>query len=158
MKKYGTLFILALVVWACKNTNTPDQTVIKFLNSMYTMDFEMAKSLSTKNTWNIINGLDGKTKHITEEQKAAMMGKLKVTITSVVPETDSTSLVYYSTEPPFQIFPVIRVLSQEDQDGRMRYKIDVSSLDSLSGGDDLILTEETKPFEEDSVMTVETPE
>lgn len=156
MRKYLVLLAcLLLVATACKNSNSPDQTAIKFLNSMYTMDFEMAKSLSTRNTWNFINIIEHKTKGITDEEKAKLSGKLSVTVTSVIPETDSTVLVYYSTEPTFQIFTALRVLKQEDQDGRIKYKIDNSSLDSLSGADELLLTEETLPFQEDSLIITE---
>lgn len=146
------VLVSSTVLVACKNTNSPDQTATKFLSSMYSMDFELARSLSTKNTWNIIKILEHKTKDVTEEEKSALIGKLKVTITEIIPETDSTELVYFTTEPDFQIFPALRILSQTDADGRVRYKVDNSSLDSLSGGDALIVTENMKPFEEDTVI------
>lgn len=151
MKKLGIILVLLVIISSCKNTNTPDHTVVKFLSSMYGMDYEMAKSLSTRNTVNIINIIEHKTKHVTEEEKAELIGKLRVSIDSTITETDSTYLVYYKTEPNFQIFPVIRVLAQTDQDGRVRFKIDNSSLDSITGGDELIITETVQPFEEDTV-------
>src|SRR5690606_2352492 len=126
--------------------NTPDQVAIKFLNAMYTYDFDMAKDMSTKNTWPIINGLKKSTSHITEEEKMAIVGKLKIEIIEVKPETDSTELVYYKTEPDIQICKAIKILKQIDEEGKTKYKIDNSSTDSLSGADDLQLNETIMPF------------
>ncbi len=152
MKKIIILCIgcISWVFAGCKNSNTPDQTAIKFLNCMYTYDFEGAKNLSTSNTWPIINGIKKATAEVSEEEKLAMVGKLKVEILNVKQETDSTELVYYNTQPDFQIFKAIKILKQVDEDGKIRYKVDNASTDSLSGGDDLQLDEVIHPFEDET--------
>jgi hypothetical protein len=144
--------ICTSILWiACKNPNTPENTAIKFLNSLYNYDFEMAKSMSTRNTWGMLNIMNAKTKDVSDEKKQENIGKLRVTITDTQKETDSTVIVYFSTEPSFQIFKGIRIL-EEEEDGRPRYKVDMSSLDSLSGFDDIIIEEETLPIKEDTVI------
>ncbi len=156
MRSAGQWILLLLcMLTACKNPNTPEQTAAKFLNSLYNYDFEMAKSLSTRNTWSILNIMDARTKDIPDEVKQENVGKLKINITRTVQETDSTYIVYYTTEPDFQIFPALRILKLEDEDGKPRYRIDISSLDSLSGGNDAFIEEEILPIRDDDSVAAE---
>lgn len=142
---------LLLLLTACKNPNTPEQTAIKFLNSMYTYDFEGAKNISTKSTWNMLNILEAKTQDISDEVKSANIGKLKVKILDSRKESDSTFIIFYSAEPDFQPFPALRVQKFVDEYEKVTYKVDVSSLDSLSGIDDAVIEEEIMPIQEDTV-------
>jgi len=158
MKKYLLLlFALMVIAISCKNSNTAEQTAIKFLISMRQMDFEMAKSLSTKNTWYMINIMEGSTKHLSEEEREKLSEeKLTIDITETKPETDSTVLVYYTTEPDFNIFPALRLLKQEDQDGRIKWKVDISSLDSISGGEEMYIEETMRSSLDDGESTSDT--
>lgn len=158
MKKYLLLlFALMVIAISCKNSNTAEQTAIKFLISMRQMDFEMAKSLSTKNTWYMINIMEGSTKHLSEQEREKLSEeKLTIDITETKPETDSTVLVYYTTEPDFNIFPALRLLKQEDQDGRIKWKVDISSLDSISGGEEMYIEETMRSSLDDGESTSDT--
>lgn len=149
------ILLLLCMLTACKNPNTPEQTAMKFLNSLYNYDFEMAKSISTRSTWSILNIMDARTKDIPDEVKQEQVGKLKINITRTVPETDSTYIIYYTTDPDFQIFPALRILKLTDEDGKPRYRVDISSLDSLSGSSDAFIEEEILPIQDDdSLATV----
>jgi hypothetical protein len=148
--------LFATILSSCKNTNTPDQFAIKFLNAMYICDFDLAKDLSTKNTWPIINGLKKNTSHLSEDDKMELVGKLKVEILDVKAETDSTDLIYFKTTPDFQIFKAIKILKQTDEEGNIKFKVDNSSTDSLSGADDFQLNEVILPFQEEVTTNTDT--
>lgn len=151
------LLICTAVAISCKNANTAEQTAIKFITSMRQMDFEMAKSLSTKNTWYMINIMEAATKHIPEDEREKLSEqKLHIEVTDTKPETDSTVLVYYKTDPDFNIFPALRLLKQEDQDGRVKWKVDISSLDSISGGEEMYIEETMRSADEDELILADT--
>src|SRR5690606_33539246 len=118
--------------------------------------FDLAKDLSTKNTWPIINGLKKNTSHLSEEDKMELVGKLKVEILDVKAETDSTDLIYFITTPDFQIFKAIKILKQTDEEGNIKFKVNNSSTDSLSGADDFQLNEVILPFQEEVTTNTDT--
>lgn len=139
---------------SCKNTNSPEITAAKFITSVRQLDYETAKSLSTKSTWTLLNIMEANTKHITDEQKEAFGKDFKVKITERVDENDSTVLLTYVSTPEFIIVPKLRLRSEEDQDGRVRWKVDISSLDDIDQTDDVI-EERMAPIMDDTLITVE---
>lgn len=152
-----TLLILvslfSLFLYSCKSSNTPEAAASKFILSMRTLDFETAKEMSTKATWNLINIIDAHTKAVTDEQKQALGENFKISITNVEPESDSTVLISYSTDPAFVIVPKIRMIREFDIDGRTRWKADISSIDSMLMGEEDYIEETMVPVLEESDST-----
>ncbi len=142
-----TLLLLAATLYSsCKNTNSPQAVTEKFLNSFVKMDYESAKSLSTKNTWELLDIWASFAKDIPEEVKKEKAENFKVKITGNKRESDSTVIVSYTTEPKVLPFDKLRLLRQTDIEGRERWKVDISTLD-LIGGEELYIEEEQKAVE-----------
>lgn len=147
-----SILFLALFLLSCKDTGSPQAVAEKFLFSLRTMDFETAKSLSTKNTWGLLDIMVIFTDSIPEDQKEAYGKNLKLKITDIKKESDSTVIVTYTSEPKFLPFNKIRMLKTVDLNGRDRWKVDISTLD-LVEGEDLYIEEENKPvFEEEPAL------
>jgi hypothetical protein len=146
-----TCIILLCILAGCKNTNSPEITAAKFITSVRQMDYETAKSLSTKSTWTLLQIMEANTKHLTEEEKEAFVKDFKVKILQREDENDSTVVLTYVTNPEFVIVPKLRLRSEEDQDGRIRWKVDISSLDDLGIGDDEIEERVSPIMEDDSI-------
>lgn len=147
--KYCTglwIALLAILFYSCKNTNSPQAVTEKFLNSFVKMDYETAKSLSTKNTWGLLDIWASFSKDIPEEIKKDKAAGFKVKITESRKESDSTVIITYTTEPKVLPFNKLRLLKQTDQEGRERWKVDISTLD-LVGGEELNIEEEHKAVE-----------
>ncbi len=144
-KLFHIIFLSLLVVafYSCKKTNSPQAVTEKFLNSFVRMDYESAKSLSTQNTWELLDIWASFAKEIPDEVKKKKAENFKVTITDTKRESDSTYVVTYTTEPKILPFNKIRLLRQADQEGRERWKVDISTLDLL-GGEELYIEEENK--------------
>lgn len=140
------ILMLSLVFYSCKNTNSPQAVTEKFLNSFVKMDYETAKSLSTKNTWEFLDIWVSYAKDIPEDIRKAKAEHFKVKITDAKKETDSTMVVTYTSEPKVLPFNKLRLLQQKDAEGRVRWKVDISTLD-LIGGDELYIEEEHKAVE-----------
>jgi|SRR5690606_13910218 len=140
------LSLCMLLAYSCKNTNSPQSVTEKFLTSFSRLDFETAKSLSTKNTWEMLDIMAAFAKEVPEEHKEKISAQLKIRITDTQKESDSTVVVSYTTTPKFLPFNKLRLLKQKDIDGRERWKVDFSSLDVI-GGDDLYLEEEQQPLD-----------
>jgi len=151
MKRSGYCSIVALALIlccvSCKNTNSPQAVTEKFLNSFVKMDYETAKSLSTRNTWGLLDIWISFSKDIPEAVKKEKAENFKVKITDQKKETDSTVIVSYVTEPKVLPFNKLRLLRQLDPEGRERWKVDISTLD-LIGGEELYIEEEQKPVQE----------
>lgn len=131
------LFLLTVIVfYSCKNTNSPQAVTEKFLNSFVQMDYETAKSLSTRNTWELLDIWASFAKDIPEEVKKEKAEAFKVKINDSRRESDSTVIVSYTTEPKVLPFDKLRLLRQTDLEGRERWKVDISTLD-LIGGEEL---------------------
>lgn len=143
----AALLLFTIAMSSCKNTNSPQAVTEKFLNSFVKMDYETAKSLSTKNTWGLLDIWISFSKDIPEEVKKEKTENFKVKVTDVKKETDSTMIVSYVTEPKVLPFNKLRLLRQTDQEGRERWKVDISTLD-LVGGDELYIEEEHKAVQE----------
>jgi len=139
------LLLLTAIYSSCKNTNSPQAVTDKFLNSFVKMDYETAKSLSTKNTWELLDIWVSFAKDIPEEVKKAKAENFKVKITGSKRESDSTVIVSYTTEPKVLPFDKLRLRLQPDAEGRERWKVDISTVD-LIGGEEL-LYEEHKAIE-----------
>ncbi len=136
------LALFCVFFWVgCKNTNSPQSVTEKFLSSFSRMDFETAKTLSTKNTWDMLEIMSAFAKEVPDEHKEKISEQLKIRITGTQKETDSTVIVSYTTDPKFLPFNKLRLLKQKDADGRERWKVDFSSLDII-GGDELFIEEE----------------
>ncbi|WP_118974647.1 DUF4878 domain-containing protein [Taibaiella koreensis] len=152
MKKYTSLLLLlvATLIWSCKNTNSPQAVTEKFLNSFVQMDYETAKSLSTKNTWELLDIWASFAKDIPESVKKQKAESFKVKITDNKRESDSTVIITYTTEPKILPFNKLRLLRQTDIEGRERWKVDISTLD-LIGGEELYIEEEQKAIEVERV-------
>lgn len=138
--------LVITLIYSCKNTNSPQAVTEKFLNSFVKMDYETAKSLSTKNTWGMLDIWASFSKDIPEAIKKEKAANFKVRITESKKESDSTMIITYITEPKILPFNKLRLLKQTDQEGRERWKVDISTLD-LIGGDELYIEEEKKAVE-----------
>ena len=138
------LLLMATVYYSCKNTNSPQAVTEKFLNSFVKMDYETAKSLSTRNTWELLDIWASFAKDIPEQIKNEKAANFKVKITGNKRESDSTVIISYTTEPKVLPFDKLRLLRQTDAEGRERWKVDISTLD-LIGGEELY--EEQKAVE-----------
>lgn len=148
MKKQSRFLILMLLLpatlfYSCKNTNSPQAVTEKFLNSFVKMDYETARSLSTKNTWELLDIWASFAKDIPESVKQEKAEHFKVKITESKRESDSTVIVSYTTDPKILPFNKLRLLRQTDIEGRERWKVDISTLD-LIGGEELYIEEEQK--------------
>ncbi|MFA6060081.1 MAG: hypothetical protein WC756_17900 [Taibaiella sp.] len=144
--KYSLAILMALftvVIYSCKNTNSPQAVTEKFLNSFVKMDYESAKALSTKNTWGLLDIWASFSKDIPEEVKKEKAANFKVKITESKKESDSTMIITYITEPKILPFNKLRLLKQTDPEGRERWKVDISTLD-LVGGEEMYIEEENK--------------
>lgn len=130
-----------LLMSGCKDTNSPQAVTEKFLISFSRMDFETAKGLSTKNTWDLLEIMAAFGKEVPETYKEKMGDQLKIKITHTEKESDSTVIVSYTTEPKLLPFNKLRLLKEVDANGRDRWKVDFSSL-SIIGADELYLEEE----------------
>lgn len=132
-------YFMALVITmlsifsSCKNSNSPQAVTEKFLTSFVQNDFDKAKSLSTKSTWEMLDIWAAFTKDIPDNVKEEKAKNFKVKILEIKAESDSTMVVTYSTEPKFLPFNKLRLLKQIDIDGRVRWKVDIATLDTNSG-------------------------
>jgi len=130
-----------LLLASCKNTNSPQAVTEKFLISFSRMDFETAKRLSTRNTWDLLEIMAAFGKEVPDAYKEKMADQLKIKITGTEKESDSTVIVSYTTSPKLLPFNKLRLLKDIDANGRDRWKVDFSSLDIL-GADQMYLEEE----------------
>ncbi|RYG29578.1 MAG: hypothetical protein EOO01_38010 [Chitinophagaceae bacterium] len=147
--KFSSALALALLVtifYSCKNTNSPQAVTEKFLSSFVKMDLETAKSLSTKNTWGLLDIWASFSKDVPEAMRQEKAANFKVKITETRKESDSTMIITYTSEPKILPFNKLRLLRQVDQEGRERWKVDISTLD-LVGGDEMYIEEENKAVE-----------
>jgi len=135
----GLFVMIVSFITSCKNSNSPQAVTEKFLTSFIQNDFDKAKSLSTKNTWEMLDIWASFTKEIPEEVKQQKAENFKVKILETKAESDSTMIVTYSTEPKFLPFNKLRLLRELDLDGRVRWKVDISTLD-INGGDELYMS------------------
>ena len=142
----AVVLLFSIVFHSCKNTNSPQAVTEKFLNSFVKMDYETARSLSTKNTWGLLDIWASFAKEIPEAVRKQKADQFKVKITGSTKESDSTVIVSYTTEPKVLPFNKLRLLRQKDAEGRDRWKVDISTLD-LVGGDELYIEEEQKAVE-----------
>lgn len=139
-KRFYTIILLllvAVVYSSCKNTNSPQAVTEKFLNSFVKMDYEAAKAVSTRNTWELLDIWASFAKEIPEEVKKEKAANFKVKITGNKRESDSTIIVSYVTEPKILPFDKLRLLRQSDAEGRERWKVDISTVDLVSGEEEL---------------------
>jgi|GEM_PF-516339 len=152
-KTLPILLLLCTFFFAsCKDTGSPQAVAEKFLFSLRTLDIETAKSLSTKNTWDLLNIMVSFADQVSEEEKETLGKNLKLKITDINKETDSTVIITYTSEPKFLPFNKIRMLKIVDKNGRDRWKVDISTLD-LVEGEDLYIEEENRPvFDEEPVL------
>lgn len=145
----ASLLCLILIFFAsCKNSNAPDAVAEKFLISFSQFDYETAKSLSTKNTWELLDIMAAFTENASEERKNAVTENLKIKITGTKKESDSTLIVTYTSDPKILPFNQLRMLKTIDANGRDRWKVDISTLD-LVGGEDMYIQEENKAAYDD---------
>lgn len=141
------LFLVAFCT-SCKNSNSPQAVAEKFLTSFSKMDYVTAKTLSTPNTWAMLDILASFTKEMPETEKNALFQNFKVKVTDNKKESDSTYIVTYITEPKILPFNKLRLLQQKDLEGNIRWKVDISTLD-LVGGEESYIEEEHQAVEED---------
>lgn len=147
-------FLLLLFLVACKDTGSPQAVAEKFLFNLRVMDIETAKSLSTKNTWGLLDIMVIFTDTISVAQKEKYGNNMKLKITDVKKESDSTVIVTFSSEPKFLPFNKIRMLKTIDLNGRDRWKVDISTLD-LVEGEDLYIEEENLPVMDEANENVD---
>ena len=146
------LLSLSVILFSCKDTSSPKAIAEVFLFSLRTLDIEKAKTVSTKNTWDLLNIMESTASQISEEQKKELGDNLKIKITNVHEESDSTVIITYTSTPKFLPFNKIRMLKTFDQNGRIRWKVDISTIDIVEN-DELILEQENKSiFEDEPIM------
>lgn len=143
-----SLLFLAVLWSSCKNSNSPQAVTEKFLVSFSKMDYATAKTLSTQNTWAMLDILASFTREMPEAEKSALFQNFKVKVTDSKKESDSTMIVSYVTEPKILPFNKLRLLQQKDLEGNVRWKVDISTLD-LVGGEESYIEEEHQAVEED---------
>jgi hypothetical protein len=135
--RFAVLVMLMLHLFSsCKNSNSPQAVTEKFLTSFVQNDFDKAKALSTKNTWEMLDIWASFTKDIPDAEKEKNAANFKVKILGVKAESDSTMIVTYSTDPKFLPFDKLRLLKQVDIDGRVKWKVDIATL-ANNNGDEL---------------------
>jgi len=117
---------------SCKYSHTPESVARKFLISFNQMDFATAKSLSTSNTWEILDIMSEATKNIPQERKENFASQFKVDILGVKKESDSTMVVTFKTKPKRLPFNQFRMVKSVNMDGNTRWKVDISTLDLLN--------------------------
>jgi hypothetical protein len=148
-------FFIWICIVSCKNSNAPDAVAEKFLISFSQFDYESAKSLSTKNTWEMLDIMAAFTKDMPEAGKDAIANHLKIKITDTKQESDSTLIVTYTSDPKILPFNKLRMLKTVDENGRDRWKVDISTLD-LVGGEELYIEEENKADYNDEATGADT--
>ena len=137
-KYFTTVVILLLLLTevSCKNSGSPQSVAEQFLTSFSQMDYQTAKSLSTKNTWGLLNTMAYYTDSIPQQQKKALTNDFKIKITGLKKESDSTVLVAYSItnqgKPKTLPFRKLRMVRHIDRYGHTRWKVDISTLDLLN--------------------------
>jgi len=131
--------VLPLFIFSsCKNTNSPQAVTEKFLTSVVQTDFDKAKALSTKNTWGMLDIWASFTKGIPEKVKQEKAENFKVKILDTKKESDSTVVVTYTTDPKILPFNKIRLQKELDIEGRVKWKVDISTLE-LGTADELYI-------------------
>lgn len=148
--KIGILSI-SLFLFSCKDTSSPKAIAEQFLFSLRTLDIEKAKSISTKNTWDFLNILESSSEQITDDEKEELGRKLKIKITDINEESDSTIIVTYISDPKILPFNKIRMLKNVDKNGKDRWKVDISTID-LVENDELILQQQNNIFDEEPIL------
>lgn len=123
---------LFVSVVSCKYSYTPDSVAKKFLISFNQLDFVTAKSLSTKNTWPLLDIMADATRNVSDERKSQFAENFSVKIRKVKNESDSTVVVTFQTEPKRLPFNQLRLLKTQNRDGNTRWKVDISTLDLLN--------------------------
>jgi hypothetical protein len=146
-----TILLCTMVLTSCKNSNSPQAVTEKFLNSFVKMDYEAAKSVSTKNTWGLLDIWASFSSQIPEEVKQKRIEEFRIKITETRKESDTTMLVTYVTEPKMLPFNQLRLLQEKDIEGNIKWKVDISTLD-LVGGDEMYIEEEKKAVEEEPTL------
>lgn len=134
MKLWFKIFCccMAVSIASCKYSHTPDSVARKFLISFNQLDFATAKSLSTKNTWPLLDIMAEATHNISAERKSEFAEKFTVKIRQVENESDSTVIVTFQTEPKRLPFNQLRLFKTQNRDGKTRWKVDISTLDLLN--------------------------
>lgn len=131
-----SLAIVVLSLSSCKYSNTPESVARKFLISFNQMDFATAKSLSTSNTWEILDIMSEATKNIPQERKENFASQFTVDILGVKKESDSTLVITFKTKPKRLPFNQLRMVKSVNNDGNTRWKVDISTLDLLNSEED----------------------
>src|SRR5690606_25363887 len=139
--------LLMTAFTACKNSNSPEAVSEKFLISFTQLDFETAKSLSTRNTWEVLDLMADFTEDYPEEVTREVADKMKIKIVKTDKETDSTLIVSFQTNPKFLPFQKFRLLKREDNFGKVRWKVDISTID-LIGEEPLYMDQALPPIQE----------
>jgi hypothetical protein len=136
----GLCILFLSIFSSCKNSNSPQAVTEKFLTSFVQNDFDKAKSLSTKSTWEMLDIWASFTKDVPEKVKEEKAANFKVKILDTKAESDSSMIVTYSTTPKFLPFNKLRLLKEVDIDGRIRWKVDISTL-ATNSGDELYMNQ-----------------
>ena len=72
---------------------------------------------------------------------------MKIKIVKTDKETDSTLIVSFHTNPKFLPFQKFRLLKREDNFGKVRWKVDISTID-LIGEEPLYMDQALPPIQE----------
>ena len=129
----GMVLLFLGLFSSCKNSNSPQAVTEKFLTSFVQNDFDKAKSLSTKSTWEMLDIWASFTKDIPDNIKQQKSENFKVKIAGIQAESDTSVIVSFSTDPKFLPFNKLRLLKDVDIDGRIRWKVDIATLGSNNG-------------------------
>lgn len=125
------IFGICLCLSSCKYSNSPESVARRFLVSFNQLDFATAKSLSTPNTWQILDIMAEATKNISQDRKDAFSRNFTVKIIQTEKESDTSRIITFQTIPKRLPFNKIRLVRTFNKDGNVRWKVDISTLDLL---------------------------
>lgn len=142
--KYIPLFFFSLFfLMACKNSNSPQSVAEGFVVHYSQMDYETAKSLSTKNTWDFLEVFEYYSENLDPEQKKQIKEqKVRFKVIEQQKESDTSIILTYKAEPQKLPFDKLRLISHIDRNGRTKWKVDISTISIIEGEDIYMLPSE----------------
>ncbi|HLS70107.1 MAG TPA: hypothetical protein VK027_00450 [Chitinophagaceae bacterium] len=139
---YVFLFCL-IILSACKNSNSPQSVAEGFVVHYSQMDYETAKSLSTKNTWDFLEVFEYYSENLDAEQKKKIREqKVRFKVIDQQKESDTSIILTYKAEPQKLPFDKLRLISHVDRNGRTKWKVDISTISIIEGEDIYMLPSE----------------
>ena len=131
MKKYfvvcSAVVIAAVTLVSCSK-NTPKDVAKEWLTDFFHQDFDAAKKLSTDNTKDLINTLQGFTGAMADSVKQNAK-KITVVIKDVKEEGDKATVTFYASDQPTKD-EVIHLEKHND-----KWQVQFSKMDWIGGSE-----------------------